>query len=133
MDRGSGTAVGSAGERAAERHLVSRGWRVLARNWRGAGGELDLVACRRGVVAICEVKTRTDAAAREEPLTAAQRERIVRAATAYLAGRPELGAHDIRFDLLTVAAGAGSGRVRHLAGAFTAPARSSSSKRRRAG
>jgi putative endonuclease len=123
--------VGYEGERAAERHLVRRGWRVLARNWRGAGGELDLVAARRGVVAVCEVKTRTDAAALAEPLTAAQRERVVRAASAFLAGRPDLGGHEVRFDLLTVSPLGGG--VRHLAGAFTAPAGGYSSKRRRAG
>jgi putative endonuclease len=121
--RASGqSTTGTAGERAAARHLVRRGWRILARNWHGAGGELDLVASRRGLVAICEVKTRRHRSALEEPITAAQRERIGRAAAAYLAARPELAGHAVRFDLLSVWRDAGRTRVRHVPGAFEPPA-----------
>ena len=35
------------------------GYRVLAQNWFGPSGELDLVATRHNVLVICEVKTRT--------------------------------------------------------------------------
>jgi len=73
---------GRRGERAARRHLTRRGWTILAERWRGAGGELDIVAARGVVVIACEVKTRTDARALIEPLTVAQRERIARAAEA---------------------------------------------------
>jgi putative endonuclease len=110
--------TGRSGERAAERFLVRRGWTILARNWRGGGGELDMVACRRGIVAVCEVKTRADAAALDEPLTAAQRTRIARASAAFLARRPDLARHTVRLDLLTVAPGRFRWRVRHVAGAF---------------
>jgi putative endonuclease len=54
-DRG---AVGISGERAAETRYVSRGYRVLARNWSCRVGELDLVLSRGQLVVICEVKTR---------------------------------------------------------------------------
>jgi putative endonuclease len=124
---------GARGERAAARFLARRGWRVLARNWRGAGGEIDLIAARRGLVAICEVKTRASAAALAEPLTAAQRARIVRAARAFLAARPDLADHAVRLDLLMVRPGRPWARVRHLPGAFEAPAGAQSSKRRRTG
>jgi putative endonuclease len=127
----AGRAGGRRGEEAAARHLIRRGWRILARNWRGGGGEIDLVAERRGLVAICEVKRRGRAEALEEPLTAAQRNRIVRAAAAFLGGRADLGAAEVRFDLLLV--GPGRSRVRHLPGAFDAPARGYGSKRRSVG
>lgn len=49
---------GDAGERAAERELVRRGMRVVARNARTRYGEIDLVCHdRRGFVFV-EVKTR---------------------------------------------------------------------------
>ncbi len=35
------------------------GWCILARNWRGAGAELDIVARRHGVLAFVEVKARS--------------------------------------------------------------------------
>ena len=34
--------LGRAGERAAGRWLVRRGWNILATGWRGAGGEIQL-------------------------------------------------------------------------------------------
>jgi putative endonuclease len=112
---------GARGEEAAARFLARRGWRLLARNWRGGGGEIDLVASRRGLLAFCEVKTRASDAALEEPLTAAQRARIARAAAAFVAARPDLAAHDLRLDLIVVRPRRPWARVRHLPGAFEAP------------
>ena len=114
---------GRAGERAAAAFLRRRGWRVLARNWRGAGGELDVVVARGDTLAFCEVKTRGDAAALAETLTALQRARIARAAEAFLASRPDLAGMVARFDLITVDAGRWPRSVRHLAGAFEPHAR----------
>ena len=115
---GAARDTGRSGERAAERFLVRRGWRILARNWHGGGGELDLVACRRGIVAVCEVKTRADRGALDEPLPAVQRARIARAAAAFLARRPDLDRHAVRLDLLAVTPGPWWWRVRHVTGAF---------------
>ena len=114
---------GRAGERTAAAFLRRRGWRVLARNWRGAGGELDLVVARGDALAFCEVKTRGDEAALTETLTALQRARIARAAEAFLASRPDLAGMVARFDLITVDAGRWPRSVRHLAGAFEPHAR----------
>jgi putative endonuclease len=118
---GARSEEGRRGERAAERHLVRRGWTILASRWRCAGGELDLVAARGDVVAICEVKTRGSAAALVEPVTPAQRVRIVRAAGAFLAQRPELASRTVRLDLVTVRLGARRARVRHLPGVLADP------------
>ena len=126
---------GPLGETLAGRYLVRRGWRIIARNWRGGGGELDLVAVRRGVVAFVEVKTRADRAALDEPVTSAQRMRLVRAASAFLACHPEIGGAWARFDLIGVDTGGGRGRIRHVADAFEAPsgAGGPTSNSRRAG
>jgi putative endonuclease len=112
---------GRRGEAAAARHLIRRGWTILARRWRGAGGELDLVAARGDVVAICEVKARGDPAVLDEPVTAAQRERIGRAAAAFLASRPDLEGRTVRLDLIAVRLSRPRSRVAHRPGAIEAP------------
>ena len=40
---------------------VRNGYDIVARNWRCPRGELDIVAMRDGVLAICEVKARRNA------------------------------------------------------------------------
>jgi putative endonuclease len=110
---GDRTDDGRRGERAAARHLRRRGWTILSSRWRGAGGELDLVAARGDVVAICEVKARGDPSVLGEPVTAAQRVRIARAAEAYLAARPELADRAVRLDLIAVRLSRHRARVVH--------------------
>ncbi len=51
-------AVGAHGERLAEQHLTEQGLVVLARNWRCALGEVDLILRDGPDVVFCEVKTR---------------------------------------------------------------------------
>lgn len=49
--------LGRAGERAAARYLELCGCKILARNARTFGGELDIVACDGGILLFVEVKT----------------------------------------------------------------------------
>lgn len=99
--------LGRRGEELAARHLRRRGWRVLARRWRGPfGGELDLVATRGRVLAVCEVKVRRrveDGA--YPPVSARQRKRVAAGAEAFLAAHPRLAGHTVHLDLLTVRPG----------------------------
>ena len=51
--------LGADGEDVVARWYLERGYRVLARNWRCAEGELDLILARGSTVVVCEVKTRS--------------------------------------------------------------------------
>jgi putative endonuclease len=51
--------LGNAGEAAAVSWYEDNGFEVVARNWRCAIGEIDIVARRGALVVIAEVKTRT--------------------------------------------------------------------------
>ncbi len=102
MDEYRDHVLGRAGERAAERWLIRRGWRILATGWRGAGGEIDIVAERRGILAACEVKTRTRYDPHTPPIRPAQRARLARAALAYVGRHPAFSCHAIRPDLIVV-------------------------------
>jgi putative endonuclease len=50
--------LGDFGERVAAAHLESKGYRILARNFRCREGEVDLIAQLDATVAFVEVKTR---------------------------------------------------------------------------
>lgn len=96
--------VGDWGERwAAWHYFHRRGAAILARNWRGGGGELDIVAREGETLVFVEVKTRD--AADPEPLAAvrdARRRRHFRsAANAWLARLPR-PRPAVRFDVLLV-------------------------------
>lgn len=108
--------LGRRSERAAERYLIRRGWKILGRNVSLAGGELDLVAARRGVLAFCEVKARHDGREAVTALRNTQADRTDRAAGAYLAKRPEFQGHRDRLDLITVEPRCLWLRVRHYPG-----------------
>lgn len=94
---------GRGAERLAAVLLRLKGYRVLARGFRLAVGEIDLVACRGGTVAFVEVKRRGDLIEAVESISSRQRRRIARAAEAFMAGRPDLAGKDQRFDVVLVA------------------------------
>jgi putative endonuclease len=52
-------ALGRHGEDLAAEYLQQAGFRILARNWRCADGEIDIVMVDRRVLVVCEVKTRS--------------------------------------------------------------------------
>jgi putative endonuclease len=98
---------GRAAERLAILALRLSGYRILARNLKlgpvNAGlGEIDIVASRGRVIAFIEVKSRADWGLAAESILVRQRQRIVRAASAFLAARPQFAGHQARFDVMLV-------------------------------
>ena len=113
-------AVGAWGERLAVAHLVDAGMVVLDRNWRGAAGEVDIIARDGDAVVFCEVKTRRGGAF-GPPVTAVapvkvHRLRQLAAQWLAVAGvRPS----EVRFDVVSVFAQRGAApRIEHLRNAF---------------
>ena len=114
--------LGAAGEAAAASYLASRGYRILERNARAGGVELDIVAERRGVVVFVEVKTRRSATCgtAEEAVDARKRARIVRGAVAWLSARAGR-TRGVRFDVIRCEPGPGAAfRIAHWPAAFDA-------------
>jgi putative endonuclease len=94
---------GRRAEWAALLLLVTKGYRLRHHNWRGAGGELDLVVERRREVVFVEVKARSSdlfggAAA---AVDAAKRRHLIRTSSAYLSAYG-LWNRPCRFDIVTV-------------------------------
>jgi putative endonuclease len=111
-------AVGRYGEKVAAAYLVEQGWQVLDRNWRGAAGELDIVALHGDELVVVEVKTRTGDGFGHpaEAVTPAKLARLRRLAGEWLASH-DLRPRGVRVDVVAVRAGGrGAARVQHLAG-----------------
>lgn len=108
--------TGQAAERAAEAYLQARGLRLVARNWRCRGGEVDLVMQHGNTLVFVEVRARAGAGfgGAAASITAAKRARVVLAARHYLAVHG--GDAPCRFDALLIQ----GGRVDWLQGAFEA-------------
>lgn len=114
-----GQARGRAAEILARRHLEAAGLKVVSANRRLNGGELDLVAWEGPVLVFVEVKGRAQGrpGAPEEAVDRRKRQRLVRAAQAYLAGLP--GPEPVcRFDVVAVDFAGGRASLRHLRDAF---------------
>jgi putative endonuclease len=93
--------IGDAGEEAAARHLVAQGCKVLARNFRVKGGEIDLV-CRDGSTTVfVEVRRRAtaDFGGAGYSITATKQKRLILAARHWLARH---GDCDCRFDCVLI-------------------------------
>ena len=112
----NGRAKGYIGEQIAAEHLAKKGWKILARNIRECGVEVDLIALDGATLVFCEVKTaeRPDAHPAEW-VKEGQMRRYVRAAESYVA-RHALSDRDVRFDVMEIC----GGEVRHIRGAFDA-------------
>jgi putative endonuclease len=116
MDR---ERVWRRGERAAWDHYRSRGFRLVARNWRSRIGELDLVVAREGLVVFCEVKARSAATLGSpfEAVTARKQRRVRALAEAFLASTG-MRADAFRFDVASVMVVRGRPRVHVFEDAF---------------
>jgi len=111
--------LGKEGERVAEQYLRKKGYRVVERNYRCAGGELDLIVLDRRVVVFVEVKTRTGHAF-GTPLEAVEfrkQQRMIRAAQFFLSAKG-LHQRDARFDVVGVSWPGREPAVEHIVNAF---------------
>jgi putative endonuclease len=114
-------AFGAAGEARAVEHLLRRGFRILARNQRCGGVEIDVIAARGALVVFVEVKTRRSrhAGLPEEAVDRRKQARLVAGAAAWLREHPGVAAR-IRFDVISCEATNDGFHLRHLEGAFDA-------------
>jgi len=95
--------IGDAGEATAADYLVARGLRVLERNFRVKGGEIDLV-CRDGAITVfVEVRRRSASSAdfggAGASITARKQQRLILAARHWLARHGECAC---RFDCVLI-------------------------------
>ncbi|MBI1364506.1 MAG: YraN family protein [Alphaproteobacteria bacterium] len=116
---------GTAGRIAAERQgrraewlaglwLSLRGFQILARRFKAAGGEIDLVARRGRLLVFAEVKARPRLDDGVFAVTACNRRRVEAAGRAFVARHPRLAGFAMRYDIIAVA----GWRLRHAPDAW---------------
>lgn len=107
--------AGSLAEDAAAARYEATGHTILARRWRGAAGEVDLI-CRKGdCVVFVEVKAGADHARAAGRLGRRQMDRICLAANEYCGALPGGLLTEMRFDAALVD---WTGRVEVIENAF---------------
>lgn len=99
--------LGQRGEDLAAAWYRRHGYDVVARNWRCSLGEIDLVARRRRLVVISEVKTRRSDAFGAPALAvgSAKQQRLRRLAAEWLAVNRPRRHVDVRFDVVAISGG----------------------------
>ncbi len=93
--------IGDAGEEIAVRHLVAQGLRVLARNFRVKGGEIDIVCSDGATTVFVEVRKRasTRFGGAAYSITPTKQQRLILAARHWLARH---GDATCRFDCVLI-------------------------------
>ena len=118
------TRTGRRGEDLAAEDLARRGYRILHRGYRAAGGEIDIVAHRQDILAFVEVKTATSSSfgPPETWVTPEKQRQIARVARAYLQRHTHPGWIP-RFDVIALHLCEEGHSIRHIEGAFRIDAR----------
>ena len=109
--------TGLSAESRAAAYLMAKGYRILAKRFRTAHGEIDLIAKRRNLIAFVEVKARATLDDAAFAVTPRQQQRIIDAAQGWLLAHPEHAELELRFDAVLIAP---RRLPRHLLAAFDA-------------
>ena len=107
--------LGDYGEALARRVYEQAGYEVLAQNWRGDAGEIDLVLARDGCVVVCEVKTRaTERYGVPAEAVDWRKQRRLRTLAAEFLAATRPSCRTVRFDVVSIV----SGRLHIIEAAF---------------
>lgn len=95
--------LGTYGEEQACRFLRNKGCKILARNYRARGGEIDIVARHKKCILFVEVKTRLSAAFAHpwEAVGYKKRQNLKTAAKLYIEEFTPRG-FEFRFDIVSI-------------------------------
>lgn len=99
---------GLQAEQRALELLQYAGLKLVTRNFRCRGGELDLVMAKGNSLIVVEVRQRSrrDYGGAAASVTTKKRQRIIHATRNFLARHPHFARHNIRFDVIAFEADA---------------------------
>lgn len=107
--------LGKEGEIEAEQYLISKGYRIIEKNFSCKRGEIDIVALEKNELVFCEVKTRTsiEYGLPSEAVTKKKLEHILKTAEFYLYTR-NLEKEFVRIDVIEIYANRQKNRINHI-------------------
>ncbi|MEJ2385537.1 MAG: YraN family protein [Xanthomonadales bacterium] len=113
---------GSEWERVAESFLHGKGLKTLSRNYRGRGGEIDLVMLDGETLVFTEVRfrARRTFGGGAASVTPAKQERICRAARQFLQRERKHARRPCRFDVVAIGDSDGRAQLHWIRSAFEA-------------
>ncbi len=96
--------VGEAGEQKACDYLVENSYRIVERNFRTRGGEIDIIAQKDDVLVFVEVKALPggDAEMLSHELDLRKQRKIIKTANFFLLKHREYNMSKIRFDVIVI-------------------------------
>jgi putative endonuclease len=103
LERAAAFRTGLSAESRAAAYLMAKGYRILARRVRTPHGEIDLLARRRNLLAVVEVKARSHPREGRFRGDAAPATGHLNAALAWLVAHPERAEFELRFDAILIA------------------------------
>ena len=113
------TKLGRQGEDIAAEFLEQRGFKILERNWRIKHKEIHIIAKKKRILHVVEVKTRTEGYLIEPELCVSRRKQklLISAANAYVV-RKRLNS-DVIFDIIAVIHDGVQFQINHIEDAFS--------------
>lgn len=94
---------GKFGEDYTAEYLINNGYKIIARNFRRKGGELDIVALNDSILAVVEVKTRKFGGLTDgiDAMTNTKMRNIIRTAQRFI-DETDTSFSEMRFDVAEV-------------------------------
>ncbi|SDR76003.1 putative endonuclease [Gillisia sp. Hel1_33_143] len=110
--------LGKKGEQLAAEFLISKGYKIVARNFRFQKAEVDIIARKNNILAIIEVKTRSSSnfGDPQEFVKARQIQHLVKAVDHFVSEH-QLDV-DVRFDIIAIIKNSKQTKIEHLENAF---------------
>jgi len=115
----SENTLGNRGEREACRYIEKRGYKIVEKNLRIGGSELDIIAIDGSFLVFIEVKSRSSIASGlpEEYVDARKKKKIISGAK-FFSARKKYREMFIRFDIISVVVDGNKFIVDHISNAF---------------
>ncbi|PCJ64531.1 MAG: endonuclease [Bacteroidetes bacterium] len=110
--------LGKEGEEIATAHLISKGYKILSRNYRSGKAEIDIIAMQDDILIIVEVKTReTDKYGNPEESVGTGKIKMLAQGTEDYMIDKDLH-NNVRYDIISIIKNQYKTEVSHLEDAF---------------